>query len=277
MKTSKGSAVFKGGLIGDPVSHSLSPRLFRTLGRLLDRSIEYEARKVPARVLSRDLGRLRREGLRGVNVTIPHKKAVMRLLDGLSAEAKAIGAVNAVSFSGGRAKGHNTDADGFLDALNEFKFDANGKSALIFGAGGAARAAGYALGSSGARQVSFLGRSGGKARRIADDLQQRFRRTRYLVGPAAAELWVNATPLGMKGFPRRSPAPRGMPAPRLAFDLVYGRKTPFLREAKRLGARTLDGTSMLVFQALRAWELWTGRLTGRERKRLYRGIMRELR
>ena len=109
------------------------------------------------------------------------------------------------------------------------------------------------------------------------DLGKAFPKTRFSAGQAvAAPLWVNATPLGMKGFPRRSPAPKGLGGCELAFDLVYGRKTPFLKQARASGSKTVDGLSMLAYQALRAWEFWFKPLPAPRRRALKTAIIRGL-
>lgn len=276
MKSSKNSPAFEAGLIGKPVSHSLSPKLFSVLSWLLGRTIRYKAWEVDPGNLKAALKRFEKEGFAGLNVTIPHKQSAFKSAARLTPEARAIGAVNVLRFSPGGLKGHNTDAAGFGDALAAVDFKARGKDALIFGAGGAARAVGYALGRAGARRVRFVGRTPRRAQETARALEARFSRTRFEVGPAVpAALWVNATPLGMKGFARRSPAPVEM-ACDLAFDLVYGRRTPFLMRAKARRIKACDGLSMLVYQALRAWEFWTRPLGAVRRKNLHDQIIGEL-
>jgi len=112
---------------------------------------------------------------------------------------------------------------------------------------------------------------------LARHFQRLFPKTAFRASlPARAEIWINATPLGMQGFPERSPALRGMPGCELAFDLVYGRRTPFLRQAASMGARAVDGLGMLVFQALRTWEFWFGSMRAAGRRRLARMILKGL-
>lgn len=204
------------GLIGWPLSHSLSPRIFELLGE------RYVLR--PAETLSPEVWR----DLAGFNVTIPHKQNVMGFLKDLSPEAAAIGAVNCVH----QGRGYNTDAPGFADALLETGYRA--RRARIYGKGGGARAVFYALEELGVEIVTE--------------------------GPA--DLHINATPLGMKGFPDASPTDE-LPGCKLAFDLVYGRVTPFMR----LAPWAVDGSAMLVYQALRAWEIWRGQSLTSERRR----------
>ena len=112
---------------------------------------------------------------------------------------------------------------------------------------------------------------------LDEDLGRAFPRTRFTAGaPAAARIWVNATPLGMKGFPDRSPAPERLPAPEAAVDLVYGRRTPFLRDAAARGARVESGAAMLVYQALRAWEFWDRPLGAARREALAGPLIEEV-
>lgn len=266
----------KAALLGDPVSHSLSPRLFERIGRRLKTAVAYDAIRVPSGDLGCAVAFLRRGKYAGFNVTIPLKESIATQLDALTPEASAIGAVNVVRL-GRRAVGHNTDAAGFQDALLETGFAPKDRGALVFGAGGAARAVGYALGAAGASHVRFSARTVGRARKTARELAKVFPKTRYSAGAAtAAPLWVNATPLGMKGFPQRSPAPKKLVGCELAFDLVYGRRTPFLKQARAQDAQTLDGLSMLAYQALRAWEFWFKPLGAARRRALKTAIIRGL-
>lgn len=278
MKSLKNSPAFKAGVIGEPVSHSLSPKLFAALSRKLGRAIDYKAYLVAPEELGPRLKQFKAQGFSGLNVTIPHKQSAYKKAARLTPEARAIGAVNVLRFSPGGLKGHNTDAAGFADALAGQGFKARGKDAVIFGAGGAARAVGYALGRAGARGVRFVGRTPKRTQEAARALSARFPRTRFEAGPAiAAALWVNATPLGMKGFARRSPAPSDLNMEcEFAFDLVYGRRTPFLIRAKACGVEACDGLGMLVYQALRAWEFWTRPLAAGRRKILHDQIIGEL-
>lgn len=269
--------VSKLGLIGSPVGHSLSPVLFELLGRRLRRGLDYQAIEVKPGELGDTLRRLRGEGYMGLNVTIPHKESVIPYLDSLSAEARAIGAVNVIRLARDSVLGHNTDAAGFRDTLEEAGFEARGKDALIFGSGGGARAVGYALGRAGAREVRFVARKPEKAGRLVKELEGLFPKTNFFAGrPRPASILINATPLGMNGFPQMSPAPEGLSCD-MAFDLVYGKRTPFLAQALALGARTADGLGMLVFQALRSWEFWFGPMEPGRRKDVQRDILKKLR
>lgn len=264
-------------LLGHPVAHSLSPRLMAQLARLTRRRIVYRACDVKPEHLGRAVELIRCTGMRGGNITIPHKVAVAGLLDGLTTEAKLAGAVNAVRCSNGRLWGHNTDMAGFTDALREARFRVKGRDALIFGAGGGARAVAAALGRLRARRVTIAARRPEAARALARAMAASFPGTVFAAAEAAAaDIAINTTPLGLAGFPDRSPAPADWAGCGLAFDLVYGRCSAFQRQAQRLGAATLDGGAMLVFQALRSWEFWFGPLGAPRRAALKDRLLEKL-
>ncbi len=265
------------GLLGCPVGHSRSPKLFSILARLLKRKISYKAVAVaPGDFMAAALG-ARARGWRGVNVTIPFKIAAAAGADQLTPVARALGAVNTLRFDRTGMFGHNTDADGLGDALKYEKIILKGKEALIFGAGGAARAAAWALARNGARKVRFSGRTKLSANKCARDLAPTFPETSFSSGaPRNADIWINATPLGLSGYPDVSPAPASLRSPRSAVDLVYGRRTAFQREAGALGADVFDGTAMLVFQALRSFEFWDKPMGIRRRAHLAEMLIKEL-
>jgi shikimate dehydrogenase len=264
------------GLFGFPVGHSRSPRLFARLAKLLKTPISYEAVAAPPKTLAAAARNAREAGWRGANVTVPLKAEAAAYADRLTPAARALGAVNVLRF-GRTVVGHNTDAQGLRDALKRAGVKARGKSALIFGAGGAARAAGWALARDGAKRIRFTARTASRARKTADDLAGRFIKTSFSAGAVApADIWINATPLGMKGFPDRSPAPKSLPSPEAAVDLVYGRRTAFQRDAAARGARVSDGAAMLVYQALRAWEFWDKPLGARRREALAAPLIEEV-
>ncbi len=263
------------GIFGRPIGHTKSPKLFRALGRELGFKIEYEAVEVMDGGLGEAIARARAKGWSGANVTIPFKLEAAVLAERLTPAAKALGAVNTLRF-GKMVEGHNTDADGLRDALRRSGVIVRGKTALIFGAGGAARAAGWALAREGAKSVRFTGRTTLTATKCARVLAPSFPKTSFSAGAARnADIWINATPLGMKGHPDKSPAGSGLRAPETAVDLVYGKETAFQRQTKRMGARVYDGTGMLACQALRGYEFFTAPL-GARRAALAERLIKEL-
>lgn len=265
------------GLFGRPAAHSRSPKLFGLLAKSLGKKISYEAVDVREGDFAAALAWARAKGWRGVNVTIPYKITAAQAANSLMPEAKAIGAVNVLKFDGQKIAGHNTDAAGLMDALKFAGVVMSGVRVLVFGAGGAARAAGYAVAKSGAKSVRFTNRTARTATKCVRALAPCFPKTSFSAGAARnADIWINATPLGLKGCPDVSPAPASLRPPVAAVDLVYGRVTSFQRHTTRIGARTIDGTAMLVFQALRAYELWDRPFGPRKRAQLAERLIKEM-
>lgn len=189
-------------------------------------------------------------GFRGANVTIPHKLAAAALADELTPAAAAIGAANTLTFEEGQVLADNTDAGGLLDALGE---EVHGRRALVLGAGGAGRAAVWALRDAGA-DVAVWNRTGGRARELAGELG-----VAYAERPARhADVLVNATSLGLHG--EDLPARLELEPVEVVVDLVYGPKpTALCRWAEQAGTRVVDGLEVLVRQGARSLEQWTGR------------------
>jgi shikimate dehydrogenase len=268
---------FYAGVLGFPISHSLSPQIFEYLAMTLGESLDY--RKIEVRPQDLDSCRVAIQKLKllqGCNVTLPHKEAVLSWMDELSKEARALGAVNVIrQDSKGRLSGYNTDVIGVKKALQEQKFKVSGRSAVIFGAGGAALAVGYVLGQLKASDVWIVNRTVGKARLQSKKLSRLFSKTTYHpVGSVSKAyqsdpvLYVNATPLGMAGFPPGDLLPESqfLRVPALAFDLVYRpQRTAFLRTAHARGLSTLGGLDMLIWQALATWEIWMGPIAHAQR------------
>ncbi len=260
------------GVIGSPVAHSLSPLLHRTAFAALGlgdtwRSFAFE---VGPGAAAGALDDMRRAGVTGLSVTMPHKADVAALVDECSAPARRLAAVNCVVNQGGSLFGANTDGEGFVSSLvRGAGFDPAGRRCLVIGAGGAARAVVLALADAGAAAVAIVNRTPERAYRAAG-----------LAGPAGsvvtltdgsvaaavavADLVVNATPVGMAGVAQPG-SPEWLVPPvllgqgQVAADLVYApRPTPWLRDAAAAGATTLDGLGMLVHQAAAQLVLWTG-------------------
>jgi shikimate dehydrogenase len=210
-------------------------------------------------------------GFAGANVTVPHKEAALAYLDDTSDEARAIGAVNTIRVDGERLVGHNTDGGGLLDALRiDGGITAAGARAVVIGAGGAARAAAFALAGAGAASLVVANRNWDRAAALAADVKRAFPHRPVeavpLDGAAAARLrdatlLVQATTVGSGAERGRSPVPAAALHPGLAvMDMVYEpRETVLLRDARACGCRIVEGRSMLVYQGARAFELWTGR------------------
>lgn len=255
------------GVVGYPIGHSISPAIHQAAFDALGIAARYERWAVPPADLAAWVASLREPNTLGANVTVPHKEAVVPLLDELSPTARAIGAVNTIVQIGGRLSGDNTDAAGFLRALEEVGGVPRGGAVVLLGAGGAARAVAYALLQAGVGTLAIFNRHADRARALAAALQP------YARGPVAAfpldapqraqwladcALLVNTTSVGLHGGERLL-APEEVPAQALVVDIIYNPpQTPLLADAARRGARTLNGLPMLVYQAALAFERWTG-------------------
>lgn len=224
---------------------------------------------VPPEQVGAAVAGLRALSFAGINVTVPHKQAVIPHLDSLSDAARAIGAVNTIVVGAdGALHGDNTDANGFLASLREAGCDPHGARVVLLGAGGAARAVAYALAAAGASRIDLWNRTPARAQAIVDDLRLIFPGAILTACPSpddldarAADLIVNCTSVGMWPHDDVSPWPgaRSLSADCLVVDLIYRpQETLFLRQARAAGARTLNGVGMLVHQGAAAFRLWTG-------------------
>jgi len=262
------------GILGYPLRHTASPAMHRTALEAVGLAGTYEVWEVPPEGLAEAVARLRAEGVRGFNVTVPHKTAILPLLDRLEETARRLGAVNTVVNEGGRLEGWNTDRHGFLKGLEEAGFRPPGCTALVLGAGGSARTVALALAWEGARAVLLANRTPERAQALARAVAEEGAEAQALplepsaLAPALekVDLVVNCTVVGMRHGPAegRSPLPPGLlarlPPSALVYDLVYNPpETPLLAEARRVGLRTQDGVAMLVHQGAQAFTLWTGR------------------
>jgi shikimate dehydrogenase len=253
-------------LLGDPVDHSLSPRLHNTVFRRAGLDLVYLALPVPSAAVTTVLEALGAVGAVGANVTVPHKLRVHAHCDRLTDEAVLVGAVNTVWWRGGALHGTNTDATGLERVLRRTVDGLAGAPAVVLGTGGAARAAVVALARSGAvptvvgRRREPLDEVVAVARRAGAEDAAGVELTADALGAVvgAARVVVNATPLGMAG--ERLPPPFHALGPdQVAHDLVYGAgTTPFVADARAVGADGHDGRAMLAAQAHDAFVVWTG-------------------
>ena len=266
------------GLIGWPVGHSHSPAMHNAAAAALGIDWAYVPLPTRPEALVAGLAGLAALGFRGVNVTVPHKAAVLPYLDAVYPVAEIIGAANTLVVSDGKLIGFNTDWSGFLSDIESHGVALDGRDCLVLGAGGGARAVVYALLRAGGR-VSVLSRrpeqAGQLVAAVAEALPGAPLRAGRLdeaveaAGATAAPVIVNTTPLGMAGgaYAGLSPWPDDAPLPDGAFvyDLVYNPPlTPLLRLARAAGLRWANGLGMLVNQAAEAFELWTNRRPDRD-------------
>ena len=253
------------GIIGHPVAHSLSPVFQAAAFAHCGLDARYEAWDTPAENLPGRVQSLRHPDVLGANVTIPHKEAVISLLDELGGQSARVGAVNTIVNRDGRLFGFNTDGPGFVAALkNESGFDPAGKTILLLGAGGAARGIAFALGEALAGSLAIWNRSADRAYRLLAELSGAGIRADWQSAPDpwGYDCIVNCTSVGMEGTGTEAASPCDFArakADGLAVDIVYKpEETAFLAAAKGRGLRTLGGLPMLIYQGALAFELWTG-------------------
>ena len=263
--------VHKVGLLGHPVAHSLSSRFQQAALDAAGVDATYEAWDTPDGDLADAVARLRAPGMLGANVTVPHKVAVIGMLDAVDALAERVGAVNTIVQRDGALHGTNTDVHGVLTALRDADVDIRGSRVVLFGAGGAARAVVVAMCEGGASALTIANRTEAKAQALADGSGEdlpidvcALDSTSLSLRAAmdAASLVINSTSLGMRHGPDEEATP--LPAElfhsgQAAFDLVYApERTPFLGAAEQGGARSIGGLAMLIHQGAEAFRLWTG-------------------
>jgi len=260
------------GLIGYPLGHSVSPPMQQAAFDHYRLDLRYEVWETEPAQFDALAERLRHRSTLGANVTVPYKETVLPLLDSLDELARQIGAVNTVVNKEGKLSGYNTDAEGFLRALRqEGGFEPRGKRVVLLGAGGVAKAAGFALARAGVKSLAITDIVGERAQGLTSSLRQLGVEVNVLDGEEESleaalsncDLVVNCTPVGMKHSPSESQSPleaKLIPKGALIYDVVYNPiETPLLLAAKSVGARTLGGLAMLVYQGAAAFELWTGK------------------
>lgn len=252
------------GVVGRPVGHSRSPRLHRHWLAQHGIKGDYVALEVAEEDFSEVLRVLPRAGFRGVNVTIPHKRAALDIADGTSERARRIGAANLLVFEEGRILADNTDGEGFVASLRQGAPGWNPAAgpATILGAGGAARAVVVALLDEGVPEVILANRTRETAEALRDDFGERLRVVDWREAGNAVEegaLVVNTTSLGMAGKPELRVPLDGLHPGQVVIDLVYAPlETRLLRESRAADAVAVDGLGMLLHQAVPAFERWFG-------------------
>ena len=258
------------GLLGDPVAHSFSPLMQNRA------FLEYhiDAVYVPFHVFPDNLPAavrgLRALSVAGVNVTIPHKEAILPLLDQIDPEAQLIGAVNTVVNNDGTLIGYNTDASGFMRSIRqELNFCPVGRNILLLGAGGACRAAVAALASAGVKSIVIANRSRYRAEKLVSDFDQHFREIQfsaidyknngYLHALSVADLIVNTTSVGLNNEKINFLPLEYIKGSALIYDMIYSfSETPLIKNARSLNLLCSSGLGMLAAQGEDAFFLWTG-------------------
>ncbi|BCA80221.1 shikimate dehydrogenase [Desulfuromonas sp. AOP6] len=258
------------GIFGDPVAHSLSPRMHNAALAAAGIDAIYVPFHVTPDNLAGAIQALRALSLWGVNLTVPHKEAVLPLLDRVTEQARLIGAVNTVTHEDGYLVGHNTDAPGFLHALGvDLGFVPAKKKILVLGAGGASRAALVALAQAGAATIVIANRTPARARLLCESFSAFFPGTDFACSSldagelcqffAGVDLLVNTSAMGLKGESCAHLPWHCLPEAACVYDMVYARgKTSLQIEAEKRGHSTADGRGMLIAQGEAAFALWTG-------------------
>jgi len=244
-------------VIGSPVAHSLSPVIHRAAFEAAGIDWSYTAFDVPDGDAGAALDAMRTLGIGGLSVTMPHKTVVAELVDRLDPAARALHAVNTVSWDGDELVGSSTDGDGFVASLVEAGVATTGSSIGVIGAGGAARSLVDALARAGASAIIVVNRTASRARQAADLAPVASIGTQDDL--AHVEIVVNATSIGMGGT-LDLPCDVGLLRPgQVVADLVYHPlDTPWLAAAAALGCQTVDGLGMLVHQAALQQQIWLG-------------------
>jgi len=256
------------GVIGDPIEHTLSPTMHNAAFNHLKLDFIFLAFRVKAADLENAMRGMRGLGIRGLNVTMPHKNSVTKYLDEVDPTVKFLGSVNTILNDEGRLLGFNTDGVGALKALSENSVNLNGKKLLLLGAGGAAKAIAFSLASE-VEELVVLNRASEKAKELAEALSRTF--GKKVVGgalsPSAiqknlqdAQILINATSVGMHPNTSQSlVAPQWLKPDLFVMDIVYNPvETKLVKDAKAVGAQVVSGVEMLLYQGAASFEIWTG-------------------
>ena len=254
------------GVIGNPVKHSLSPAILNAAFREAEMNWVYTAFETREEKLVDAIEGIRALGIAGLSVTMPHKAKVFPLMDEISDSAQMLGVVNCIVNDGKKLKGYNTDGDGFLDAVaHDSGLNMVGKKVLIIGSGGSARSIIYSLSKAGVGEIAVINRTKKKALdalELAGPVARYVEEDKISEVAAEADLVVNATPIGMSdaGTTTKFPIePNLFSEGQLAVDLIYHPlSTPWMEALKNRKVEVYGGLSMLIFQAAKAFKLWTG-------------------
>ncbi len=259
------------GLFGHPVKHSLSPNMHNSAFEELGLDSVYVAFDIDPENIADATNAIRVMGIKGINITIPHKQTIMPFLDEISPDARLTGAVNTVKNEDGKLSGFNTDVGGFLRAIREdLDLVPEGKTIFLIGAGGAARAVLSAFCMNGGSSVYISDIIKEKAVELADQFKENFENISFKTidienhGSVSekfgvTDILVNASPAGMDGVGALDIPLSELNKNAVVYDLVYKPPdTKLLIDAKELGYRASGGLSMLLYQGAESFEIWTG-------------------
>ena len=258
------------GLIGENVGYTRSPEIFQAIYDLLKVRGKFEVHSVANGEFESRMRQLVLDGVRGFSITIPHKEKALDCVDDLGPVAHAVKAVNSVCVERGRLYGYNTDHYGFAVPLRQYRHLVRSRRVMVLGCGGAARAVLYALYKDfDIRRFTLVNRTPARAEKLADLCAETFDKSEFEVLPQGAQsvermhqcaLVVNCTPLGGPNHERATAieVSHKHGALKVYYDLNYNVNNPTIASFRKLGVKTLDGSGMLVGQALRSFDLWTG-------------------
>lgn len=260
------------GIFGHPVSHSLSPLMHNSAFAALELDCVYLAFDISPEKIGHAADAVRTLGIKGINITIPHKESIIPYLDEISPEAELAGAVNTVKNEDGKLSGYNTDVGGFLRAVEEdLDFKPEGANVFLLGAGGAARAVMSAFCMNGARSIYIANRTYEKTLKLGSEFGKQFKNIK--IEPIAlddkevikarlseTDILVNSTSAGMEGSETMEVPLESLRKSAVVYDLVYKpRETSLVRQARKLGHGASGGLGMLLYQGALSFEIWTGR------------------
>ena len=255
------------GVIGDPIEHTLSPIMHNAAFEALKLDYVFLAFKVKPAEVGNAISGMRALAIHGLNVTMPHKNAVIKYLDEVDPAGKAIASANTILNKDGRLLGFNTDGIGALNALEQNGVELRGKKVLLLGAGGAAKAIAYTL-SQEVDELVILNRTPKSATELANLLKQKFKKkinagelspSTVKVNLADSDVLINATSVGMKPNANQTPvAPEWLKPDLAVMDIVYDPlETRLAKDAKAAGAKVVSGVEMLIYQGAASFEIWT--------------------
>ena len=255
------------GVIGDPIEHTLSPIMHNAAFEALKLDYVFLAFKVKPAEVGNAISGMRALTIHGLNVTMPHKNAVIKYLDEVDPAGKAIASANTILNKDGRLLGFNTDGIGALNALEQNGVEPRGKKVLLLGAGGAAKAIAYTL-SQEVDELIILNRTPKPATELANLLKQKFKKKINAdeLSPSAvkdnladSDVLINATSVGMNPNANQTPvAPEWLKPDLAVMDIVYNPlETKLAKDAKAVGAKVVSGVEMLIYQGAASFEIWT--------------------
>lgn len=256
------------GLIGERLDHSFSPQIHGEIFKKLDMEGEYKLFELKEKELKSAVQKYKKQGIKGLNVTIPFKIKIMTFLDKISPEAEKIGAVNTISLNNSVLTGHNTDYYGFGMSLSRSRVEVKDKSAVILGTGGVSKAVTQYLLDNGAKSITYVSRSPGDGIKGYGEISS-----------LKGDMIINCTPCGMYPTTEVSPVPDDiLKSYGTAIDLIYNpEETVFLKQAKESGLNIVNGLYMLVGQAVAAQEIWNGiRLPEAQVDEIYQSVKKLL-